>query len=304
MMHRLRKQIIIGLVFVLLMSSTVAVYAYSSYSEVFRGAYNSTTRWSSPTRNSSGYSTWVTINSKWSEPRTTGTSPHVGVDIPLTNGTPIYAVMSGNLTKTNDTYNTLSQRYSYTYLYCHYEHMSSITKTGYAYTGDLLGYSGDVGASGAYHLHWGAYDENSITGRKSYRNETFYRNASAWNYGRDVDVYSQCQWLYNDTAKITAVFSGAGNTHNESPAEVRIYHRQAGGSNWIDGGSMTKSGFEYTYSFDSLYSSGTTIEWMVRIKRNIGLSKPYAWAPSKYYNPDANPNATSYRYAYFTNTVY
>lgn len=302
---KINKRITVIIVLVIMISLiSTASAGYSYYSEVFRGAYDGTTRWSSPTRNSNGYSTWVEINSKWSEPRTTGTSPHVGIDIPLVSGTPIYAVMSGNVTATGDQYNTLSQRYGYSYLYCHYEHMSIISKTsGYAYTGDLLGYSGDYGVPGANHLHWAAYDKNGLSGRKGYRNETFYRNASAWNYGRDVDVYSQCQWN-NNTAKITSVFSNWNNDNTEIPAEVRIYHRLAGTSNWTDGGTMSRSGFDYSYSFNGKYSSYTTVEWMVRIKRNIAVSRPYAWAPSKYYKPDTNPNASSYRYAYFTNTVY
>jgi len=301
---KLNKKLITVLIGILIVATVSISFGYSYYSEVFRGAYDATTRWNSPTRNSSGYSTWVEINSKWSEPRTTGTSPHVGIDIPLVYGTKIYAVMPGTVTKTNDQYNTLSQRYGYSYLYCHYEHMSSIIKTsGYAYTGDLLGYSGDYGVPGANHLHWGAYDENGLSGRKAYRNETFYRNASAWNYGRNVDVYSQCQWNSN-TAKITAVFSAWDNDNDEIPAEVRIYHRKAGTSSWTDGGVMSRNGFDYTYDFSGKYSSGTSVEWLVRIKRNVGVSRPYAWAPSKYYNPDPNPNATSYRYAYFTNTVY
>lgn len=67
---------------------------------------------------------------------------------------------------------------------------------------------------------------------------------------------------------------------------------------------MSRNGFDCTYDFSGKYSSGTSVEWLVRIKRNVGVSRPYAWAPSKYYNPDPNPNATSYRYVYFANTVY
>ncbi|OJV63137.1 MAG: hypothetical protein BGO41_10595 [Clostridiales bacterium 38-18] len=301
-MKKLRVLLSIFLLVFLISSNTMA-FAYNSYDEVFRGAYDATTRWGSPVKNSSGSIIWPTINSKWSEPRKVGTTPHVGVDIPLVAGTPIAAVMTGTVYPQYDRYNTLSQRYGSTSLYCHYEHMDSISiSSGTVSKGSTVGLSGAVGADGAYHLHFGAYDTIGMVNRLAYRNETFYRDASSWNYGRNVDVYSQCIWS-NNTAKLTAVFSGTNNTHDELPAEVIIFYRVAGSSVWINGGAMSRSGFDYSYSFTGKYPSGTNIQWTARIKRNISISVPYLWAPSKYYNPSIDPNSNSYPYAYFSNII-
>jgi len=141
-----------------------------------------------------------------------------------------------------------------------------------------------------------------IYSRLAYRNETFYRNTPEWNNGRNVDVYGQCIWS-NNTAKLTASFSGADNKSNELPAEVIIFYRVAGNSTWINGGAMSRSGFVYSYSFAGKYPSGTNIQWTARIKRNISMPVPYLWAPSKYYNPSIDPNSNSYPYAYYSNII-
>jgi len=149
--------------------------------------------------------------------------------------------------------------------------MDPISKTGTCAQGDIVGIASDYGSEGQVHLHFGAYTTNSMT-RVAYRNETFYRNASAWNNGRNVDVFSQIQFNGGRTAKVTAVFSGSDNSNTEIPAEVRIYHRAAGTTAWTDGGLMTRSGYDYTYTFSTAtYPVGTNVQWVVRIKRNISI---------------------------------
>lgn len=304
-MIKKRNMTILLLSMILVVGSFAASYgAYSEYSELFTGAYDATTRWISPLQNKYG-AIWPTVTSKWAEPRSgSGTSPHVGVDLRIVDGKDVVAVQDGTVTALGGTYNTASLSRNGAAPYCHYEHLESVTKTGSVKTGDIIGIAGETGSLGSPHLHFGAYTLNSMSGRKAYRNETFYRDASVWNYGRNIDVFSQAQWLNGRTAKITAVFSGAGNTHSEIPEEVRIYHRQAGTAIWVDGGLMSRSGFDYSYTFSTAtYPVGTNIQWMVRIKRNIDITKPYTWAPAKFYNPNTNPNATTQPYAYFPNTI-
>lgn len=281
--------------------------AYDAYSEVFvPDAIDSTTRWVSPVKNGSAYS-YYTVNSKWYEVRTTGTSPHVGIDMPVNKAYTVVAVTDGKLTRDlSDTiYNTTSLSTSKSGVYCHYEHMlaSDIKPNGVYRQGDMIGIPGNQGAP--LHLHFGAYNANTLSGRKSYRNETLYRNSgSAWDNGRFVDVFSQVLWLGNGKMQITSSFSGANNDNTEKPYEVRMFYRPVGTVSWIDGGVLTNSsGYNYTYDFTNKVSSGTTIEWTVRITRNLSITNKYMFAPAKFYNPSPNPNATSYKYAKFTNTV-
>ncbi len=287
--------------------STVSASAYSAMSEVFiPNAIDATTRWGSPVSLNNAVQ-WPTINSKWCEVRTTGTSPHVGVDMPVGRSYKVLAVTAGYLKRdTNDTsYNTTSLSTSKANVYCHYEHMRAgdIKPNGNYQKGDVIGIPGDVGA--ALHLHFGAYDKDTLSGRKSYRNETLYRNVAAWDYGRHVDVFSQVQWLGNGKAQITVSFSGANNDNTEKPKEVRVYYRPANTTNWIDGGTMTNtSGYNYQYDFKTKMSTGTSFEWIVRITRNKSVSSGNViFAPAKFYNPIANPNGTTIRYPFFTNVV-
>lgn len=312
-MNKIVKNILSAtLVSCLILSSSVVSFAYD-YSVKFtgdtnNGAFDGTTRWGCPLKDGSTIN-WGTITSKWSEVRTVGTSPHIGVDVSVANGDDVVAVQAGYVTVfSGNIYNTfsLSNGGSTSKPFCHYEHMSTIPTNGaYFSKGNYLGQAGDVGSeSSGIHLHFGAYDRNAWSGRLSYRNETFYRDSGTpWENGKRVDVWSQSQWNSGKIAKITAVFSGAGNTHNEAPAEVRIFHRKNGTTNWTDGGIMTKSGHDYTYQFStSTYPVGTKVDWMVRIKRS-GISYPYVWAPAKYNQPDPNPNATTNKYAFFSNTI-
>ncbi len=300
-----RRLLICLFVLLFFLASTIPVQAFSDYSIAFTGAYDGTTRWISPLQSSSGDPLWATVTSKWAEPRTIGTSPHVGVDIGASAGTKIVAVQTGTATALGGAYNTLSLSSSRNGApYCHYEHLARILKTGACLQGDIIGIVGDYGSEGAVHLHFGAYTKNSMSSRVSYRNETFYRNASAWNYGRDLDVYSQVHFNAGKIAKLTIIFSGPKNTNDELAEEVRIYHRLKGRVAWIDGGLMTRNGYDYTYTFPEwLYPKGSKIQWTVRIKRNSRVSNPYTWAPSKFYNPNPNPNANSLKYGYYSNTI-
>lgn len=303
-----RKVVLLLLAFGLSFSVMPSVNAaYTPYSEVFTGAIDATTRWSSPIENSSGSQIWPTVTSKWSEPRNVdGTSPHVGVDLSISTSKIIVAVADGTLKNLKDSLNTVSLETA-SGVYCHYEHMVVATTTypdGTYAEGDRIGTGGSVGAA-AEHLHFGAYSKNEIAGRKAYRTETLYRDTASWNYGRNLDVFSQAKFLSSKIAQITVVFSGTGNTHTEVPSAVTLFYRTAGSSNWIQGGAMQRIGttFDYKFDFQNVVPTGTNIQWMARITRNLGITYPYAWAPAKYYRPDTNPNSTSNAYGYFPNTV-
>ena len=110
------------------------------------------------------------------------------------------------------------------------------------------------------------------------------------------------QWNNNTTAAVTLVFSGAGNPHNEKPYSAQIYYRVKESTIWIGPYNMTNStGYVYSYDFRNLVSSGTEIEWVVRYRRSSPSA--YMWAPAKFYNPASDPNGSTRKWAYATNTV-
>lgn len=302
------KKMVMMLLSLSFVFSAISASAYSSMSEVFvSNAIDGVTRWGSPVAYN-GSASYPKVTSKWCEVRTTGTSPHVGVDIGANEDYKVVAVTAGTLKRdTGDTsYNTTSLSTSKANVYCHYEHMNSkdIKPNGSYNKGDTIGIPGTAGGV-ALHLHFGAYDKATLSGRKSYRTETLYRNTPSWDYGRHLDVFSKVNWMGSGKAQMTVCFSGANNDNTEKPKEVRVFYRKANTTNWIDGGVMTNvSGYIYQYDFSKVLSSGTAFEWTARITRNKTVSSGNVlFAPAKFYNPPANPNATTAKYAYFTNTV-
>ncbi len=282
--------------------------AYSAYSETFISQpIDGTTRWVSPLKSGTNYY-YATITSKWNEQRAVeGSSPHVGIDLSIAQTNVVVAVKSGTLIKdTSDNgsiYNNvaLDTGHPTKKVYCHYEHCASVQADGYYNQGDQVAKGGATGTDSP-HLHFAAYDTNKLGTRKGYRNETLYRSASSWNYGRNCDTFSQMQWNNNTTATVTLVFSGEGNPHNEKPYAAQIYYRVHGTTNWIGPFNMVNSsGYIYTYNFRNLVSSGTAIDWVVRYRRSSPAS--YMWAPAKFYNPSSDPNGSTLKWAYATNTV-
>ena len=268
------------------------LFAYS-YNEVFGKYPPYTINWGCP------LPSWAQINSKWNQPRNVGTNPHQGVDVQASSGTRVNAVWNGWVEKIDsDTMRLLidvnnDQIKNETVHYCYYDHLSYIKPNAYYVKGAQVGNSGGNPA----HLHFGVRNSSL----KWCRNEANYRYTTYWYNGRDVDVFSREQWS-GSSCQITIYIRDEGV--NKIAGEVRIYHRKNGTSTWTNGGSMTRSGYVYSYSFSGKYPSGTSINWLVRIKRtDIVITYPYCFAPAKYDQPNENPNATSYAYAFFTNTL-
>ena len=250
--------------------------------------------------------TYSQVNSKWNQPRGMGTSPHQGVDLSASTGTKLYAVYSGYVEHSSYggtadirfrvTASGTSTKGANDY-FVYYSHNNTRKAEGFYAKGAEIGTSGSNGATAA-HLHFG---NRLIDDVKWVRNEINYRWQTSWDEGRRLDSYSWATWTSNK-AGITAYFADETST-NIAAAEVRIYYRAAGTSAYTDGGTMTKSGDKYTYNFAGKYTAGTTVQWLVRIQRP-GLSVySYAWAPAKFIEPAANPNSSSYVYAYYSNTI-
>lgn len=296
----MKKLISLALASLLLLLCPMTAFAYS-YNEVFANVPPALLEWQKP------LPTWASVTSKWNQPRPSGTNPHRGIDLGASVGTPVYAVWSGWLTKIGSTSDGIDATFQLdlnnngikddTAYYVNYYHLNTIQANGYYSQSKNIGTSGYPSAP---HLHFGGISSGSYSG-KWYRNEVNYRWTSYWNYGKDIDSFAVVSWDGN-TASLTAYFKSDGYT--VTPAEVRIFHRKHGTSTWTDGGLMTAgSSYKYSYDFTGKYPSGTSVDWLVRIKRG-GLSVySYAWAPAKYDQPDPNPNAVSYSYAYYQNTI-
>lgn len=277
----------------------------SAYDIVFGNTPPSIVNFISPlsTTSTSGF---VGVNSKWNQPRSTGSNPHNGVDLQASLNTNVYAPYAGWATGINVTgpydvqflvdanKNGIQDDGDY---YIRFYHMNSRESNGYKTQGQLIGKSGNQGGVPA-HLHFGICSVNS--GLRWLRNEVNYRylSSSNWASGQDLDIYSQVRWN-NNTPSIIAYIRDDGV--KKSLAEVRMYYRTTTSGAWTDGGPMTKSNDTYTYDFNDIFSTGTTVYWMVRLTRS-GVSQT-AFCPAKYYQPANNPNASVNPYGYWTNTM-
>ncbi|AIQ57668.1 M23 family metallopeptidase [Paenibacillus borealis] len=276
----------------------------ADYSIVFGNTAPSTVNFNSPL-SSSSTSGFVAVNSKWNQPRSSGTNPHNGVDLNAPLNTNVYAPYDGWSTGISVTgsydidflvdanNNNLQDDGDY---HIRFYHMNSREAAGKKSKGALIGKSGNQGTTAA-HLHFGICSTSS--GLVWLRNEVNYRHLSStnWNSGKHLDAYAQVTWSSN-TASFTSYIMNDGA--KEYFSEVRMYYRTTSGS-WTDGGVIPRSGDTYNYNFTGKVSSGTSVQWMIRIMRS-GVSQA-AFGPAKFYQPDNNPNASSYTYGYWTNTV-
>ncbi|OBR68200.1 hypothetical protein A7K91_10295 [Paenibacillus oryzae] len=276
----------------------------ADYSIVFGNTPPSIVNFNSPlsTTSTSGF---AAVNSKWNQPRAVGTNPHNGVDLKAALNTSVYAPYDGWATGI-----TGAGSYDIEFLVdannnnkkddgdykIRFYHMNSREPDGKKSKGTLIGKSGNQGTSAA-HLHFGVC--STTGGLKWLRNEVNYRHLSStnWNSGKDLDAYSVVAWN-NNTASFTSYIRNDGA--KEYFSEVRMYYRTSSGT-WTDGGALTRSGDVYSYNFTGKVPSGTSVQWMFRMIRS-GVSQA-AFSPAKFYQPNNNPNASSYPYEYWTNTV-
>ena len=316
----------------MLLAFIPSVVNATDYTQKFvPAAINGTATWKSPIRYNGEYLA-PQVNSKWNEVRNVGTSPHIGIDLEVYDGTPLVAVDDGVLSNViYSTYNVVSLDVSTTDSYysgktvcCHYEHCSSVNPSGTYTEGDIIGYSGHYGqSSNNRHLHFAAHDRNVMSGRLGYRNETLYRYSikgpmpytgtqvnDYWEKGKHLDTFSWSTDSQSHVVSIILSMSGPNNNDSEHPSEVKLYYRTTNGGNWSGPVNMSNAGnsntFKYSFDFATIPNqvpSGSTVQYVIRYKRTNYNTTQYMWAPAKYYDPNSNPNATSYPYGYFTLNV-
>jgi len=242
---------------------------------------------------------YPTVTSKMFEIRTTGSSPHTGVDLSVGNKTPAYPIAGGVIDFVNNPSNPTpgtAGRYvrvnhaSGAY-YSHYYHLDSIgisplTQKTWA-TGDSIavadkvGLSGDTGAPGAYHLDFGI--ETYDGGVKVYvPAKWFYSGRTTWNYARDLD-YAGIPSLFIDT-------SGTGiqirvypkGTVDGSGSTVKLYIRA--GTNPFVERAMTHDSADYGrfYAYVNDFR-GTTVQYYIKVWRTNIPSSGTISRPAKYH---------------------
>ena len=91
--------------------------------------------------------------------KSTGTN-HKGYDLPAPAGTPLYAYLPGKVTRNSvisgygNALEWVDERYNEKHFFAHMQSLSPV-KTGQKFKqGALLGYVGDTGTPGSFHLHW------------------------------------------------------------------------------------------------------------------------------------------------------
>jgi murein DD-endopeptidase MepM/ murein hydrolase activator NlpD len=296
-----RKQLLAALI-VILFVATIPLEALAvDYTIVFDNIPPSIVNFGSP------LSTYAGVNSKWNQPRGSGTNPHNGVDLQAGVNTETKAPYAGwqSGVKVAGDYDILflvdannNRAKDDGDYYIRFYHMNAREPDGYRSKGDKIGASGDKGGVPA-HLHFGICSETG--GIKWLRNEPNYRYlaSTSWNSGKDLDAYALVEWKNGNTVSISSYIMN--DRVKEYFSEIRMYYRTTTGGLWTDGGVITRSGDNYSYNFSGKISSGTAVQYMMRITRS-GISQ-VAFCPAKFYQPASNPNSSSYAYGYWTNTV-
>lgn len=252
------------------------------------------------------------VTSSYNEPRDIGTNPHNGIDIRAYMNTRVNAICDGWVTHQNDT-STYYLRLrcdvngngvnddDLEIYYNHLEDVGFVSNNVYISAGTKVAESGDENGAVAPHLHFGTRTYRSGT-YVWMRNEPYYRWTSNWNYGKDLDFISYAAWT-NDVASVNAYAYTVGTKVPLNYGDVDLYHRLDGNVAWQGPVNMSKSGDTYSYDLDNIYDNNDVIHWMVRARRPGLSGYDVAFMIPKFRQPDSNPNATSYKYAYYKCTM-
>lgn len=255
------------------------------------------------------------VNSKFNQPRTTGTNPHRGVDIESAYGTALYAPWAGwvvlasgtdwemYLDLNNDSIKNDNAFYRF-------DHLSSIRiSTGYVTKGTWVASSGDENGTTPAHLHFGMRKDTTGDGVSDVwiRNEPYHSTVAAWDYGRRIDFLSKTTWSTSNVAAGYCYGADENSSYEDvALADVTFFHRLNGTSAWSALPASTKNGGQFSVSFAGRYSPGQTINWMMRCNRTAKksvLTMHWAFEPPKFAQPAADPNSTAAAYLFFYNTM-
>ena len=112
---------------------------------------------------------------------------HEGIDLVLSHKAPVYAVISGKVTRAGGAYNTVTiydQNNNKTVVYLHFDSVA-VRQGQYVNKGDLVGYQGMNGAPQGSHVHIEVRDGNKTSAAKSV-NDPVLNNPNPYDYWNKV----------------------------------------------------------------------------------------------------------------------
>jgi murein DD-endopeptidase MepM/ murein hydrolase activator NlpD len=266
------------------------------------GTYITANSGRSPIRDANKNDLYPAVTSKMFELRTTGSSPHTGIDLGVAEKTSVYPIASGVIEFVNDPTTPTSPsagryvrvKHASGAYYSHYYHLHSIgisPVTGQKWkkddsigVNDVVGLSGDTGSPGAYHLDFGI--ETYDGGVKVYvPAKWFYSGRTQWNYARDLD-YAGTPSLFTNT-------SGTGiqirvypkGTTDGSGSTVTLYIRT--GTNPFTERAMTHDSADYGrfYAYVNDFK-GQSVQYYIKVWRTNIPGKGSITRPAMYHETD------------------
>ncbi|WP_223067305.1 M23 family metallopeptidase [Paenibacillus caui] len=294
----------------LLFQSSAFAYDFSrSFSEIY--GLNSIINAYSPAHDTSGNDAFVAVNSKTNQPRTTGTSPHVGTDISMAAGRNVYAIYSGKVvSKNTDTSSQLGNIIinldtnnngtpdGFYIKYLHIVPSSSLS------VGSSVSRTTVVGTIDTYkvfppHLHFARTDS---TDSISYKLYNLYRHTSisTWNNGESLD-YLAGDSIVGSSVYITGYTMDDGAW--EDLSTIYVYYKIGSTGTWSSTPKqMTKFNTygRWKYDFSAVASSGQTVYYYLAGIRADMSSTSDNWGlwPQYYTHPPKDPSSFSWSIQY------
>lgn len=268
---------------------------------------------------------WVKVNSKNNQPRSSGTNPHQGTDLQAAAGTLVYPILPGKVKSVNHTLTTqlgsvvlqhdIDGDGIFDDVYVRYVH---IDPNGNATNGIKVGDTFTVNQSigtididrGYYgpHLHFQSVNSSASLTYKLY---PFYRWVSDWNFGSHMDFISGDVINSSNTMFITAYANTTNTTNVYNVAKIELYYKIGSTGTW----KKSTTNFDLAYPNLNRWSinlktatgatTGSTIYFYLVATRandptfsgsyNIGLWPQYYEHPSA---PLSSTNANIIAYSY------
>lgn len=260
------------------------------------------------------------VNSKWNQPRHSGTNPHQGTDFNLTYGQKFVLPYAGFIVQSNgltgkdanfivmlDVNGNKIKDDSVWLDVWHTQIDSNISLNTWYQKGTTIAtvqqYLNSNGTR-SDHLHFGTVHDTSyqIYGPM----HTYYWNV-AYNSGRDLDIISYVSSGGYQNSILTFNAYIKNNTNTEAPNNIVIFHRKSGTTTWkrtsVPVNTTTPSA-AYSINWTSSgygYAAGDTIQYMIRLGRYSGYNDTatswdyYNWAfyPAKYERPTPAPDSST-----------
>ncbi|WP_127530225.1 M23 family metallopeptidase [Paenibacillus kobensis] len=218
-------------------------------------------------RRVNGASDWTLgVTSKGQQVRTTGTRPHWGTDFGMSLGQTVYSIMGGGtvydiasksqvdiqLGYVTVKYNVKGKIYYISYL--HITPDSSLKKGDSITVSDPIGtihkdpWPTDDKKGYPPHLHMHRVDEKRVKSIKLYN---FYIWQAKWNYGNDLDYFTNPSTTGN-TFSITGYSCNNCVSSRDKLNNVDIWYQVPGKLGWTKGAMTFTSNNRYTFDFGSI----------------------------------------------------